>query len=153
MARRRWRICRLTTLHEGGGPVLEQVPAVGDLQRPRSAFVGPLAISAAAVATDDLDIGMRGKPVRDGGALTVRQEVDGAATFEIADDRPIALALQPGEIVDADDADGGRRWCRAAPEQAQQSVGAHRHGEALGEPFAGAAAKHEGDRVGERVET
>ncbi len=95
---------------------------------------------------------MLGEPVRDGGALAVRQEVNGAAALEVADDGSVALALQPGEVVDADHANiGRRRWCAPA-QKAQQGVGAHRHGQAFGEPFAGSAAEHEGDGVGEPVE-
>jgi hypothetical protein len=68
--------------------------------------------------------------------------------LEVADDGSVALALQPGEVVDADHANiGRRRWCAPAQE-AQQGVGAHRHGQAFGEPFAGSAAEHEGDGVG-----
>ena len=62
----------LHALDKGGGGVLQQVPAVGDLQRLRSALGGPLAIATAAVAADDLDAGMRCEPVPHGAALPIR---------------------------------------------------------------------------------
>ena len=83
----------LDGFHEGGSGVLEQVPTIGNLHRPGGAFVRAFATSAAAVAAHDRDLGMACEPVRDGGALPIRQEIDGAATLEVADDRSIALAL------------------------------------------------------------
>jgi len=100
----------------------------------------------------DLDVGMSGEPGGDGAALPVRQEIDGAATFEIADDRSIALALEPGEIVDADHPNGRWRRCCPPAQEAQQRVGADRYREAFGKPFSGTAAEHEGNRVREHVE-
>ena len=96
---------------------------------------------------------MGGRPVRDGAALPVRQQIDGAAALKIADDRSVALALQPGKVVDADHANrGGRRSC-TPPQEAQQRVGADRHGESFCKPSSRTAAEREGDRVDEHVET
>ena len=61
---------------------------------------------------------MSSELVGDGAALPIRQEIDGAAAFEIADDRSVALALEPGEIVDADDADGGGHQSCAPTQEA-----------------------------------
>ncbi len=142
----------LRALDEGGHGVLQQMPAVGDLYGLGSALGGPFAIAAAAVAADDLDAGMGGKSARNGATLPIRQEIDGAATLEIADDRPVALTFLPSEIVDADDTNIGRPRCRAPAQEAQQRVGAHQHGEASGDSFSGTAAEGKGDRVGEDVE-
>ena len=95
---------------------------------------------------------MGSEPIRDAATLPVRQEIDGAAMLEVADDCSIALALQPGEVVNADHANIGSRQCHAPPQEAQQRVGADRHGEASSEPFSGTAAEGEGDRMGEHVE-
>ena len=47
--------------------------------------------------------------------LRVQKHIDGAAALEIADDGSISLALELGEIVDADHADVRRRgWCAPA---------------------------------------
>ena len=89
---------------------------------------------------------------RDGDALPVRQEVGGASAFETGDDRAIALALEPGEVVNANHADVGWRRCRAPAQEAQQRVIAHRHGQAFGKPLPGAAAQREGDGVAKDFE-
>ena len=50
--------------------------------------------------------GMARKPRFNGGWMTIRQEVDDAATLKVADDGAIAPAMLPREVVNADD--GGR---------------------------------------------
>ena len=139
-------------LDEGGRGVLEQMPAAADLQGSGSALGGPLSEATATISAHDLDARMGREPSRDGATLPVRQEVDGASAFEIADDRAIALALEPGEVVDANHADVGWRRCRAPAQEAQQCVNAHRHGQAFGKPLPGSAAQREGDGVAEDLE-
>ena len=101
------------------------MPPVGDLHRLRSALGGALAIATATVAADDLDAGMGREPVRDSATFPVRQEIDGAATLEVTNDRPIILAIQLGEVVNAEcehrmatvprAAAGGAAACRRRP--------------------------------------
>ena len=128
------------------------MPAVADLRGLGCALGGPLSEATATITAHDLDARMGCEPGRDGATLPVRQKVDGASTFEIADDRAIALALEPGENVDANRADVGWRRCRAPAQEAQQRVNAHRHGQAFDKPLPGPAAQREGDGVGEDVE-
>jgi hypothetical protein len=143
-------MCRLTPSTKAAVAFFSKVPAIGDLQRLRRALGSSFAKTAAPIAAHDLDVGMGGEPVCDGTALPVRQEADGAASLQVADDRSTALAPQPGEIIGPDHANiGRRRWC-APPQEAQQRADAHRHGKAFGEHFGGPAAEREG--VGEPVE-
>ena len=128
-------------VEEGRAGVLQQVPPIGDLQRLRRAFGDCLAIAAAAIPAHDFDAGTLGKPGGDRASLPVRQEIDDLARLEITQDRPVTLALAPSEVVDADNLHAGRRWRRAPAQDAQQRVGADRHAQPIGKPFARAAAK------------
>ena len=96
-------------LDKRGRGVLEHVPAVADLQGPRSTLGGPLVKAAAAVAAQDLDAELGRKPVCDSAAFPVRQQINGALAFEVADNGSVTLALEPREVSDADDAHVGRR--------------------------------------------
>jgi len=84
---------------EGRADILEQVPAVGDLNCLRNGT----AIAAVAVASDQLDLRMGTQPGFDRGRLAIRQQIDHAAPLQIADRRSVALSLAPGPVVDADD--------------------------------------------------
>ena len=142
----------LYALQERRADVSKQMPSVGDHQRLRRALRSPLTVSAATVAANNFDRGMSREPIRHGAAFPIRQQVDRAAALEIADDRSIALPLQPSEIVDADHTDIGRCWRCTPAQKTQQRVGAHRYGQAFCEPFSGPAAEHESDRMREPVE-
>ena len=54
------------------------------------------------VARYDLDARPFGEPCRDRASIPVRQDVDDAVPLEITDDRPVAVALLPRPVIDAD---------------------------------------------------
>lgn len=83
---------------------------------------GRLTVTAAAVPRHDLDPRVVGKPTLDGRDLAVRQERQDLPSFEIADDRPIAVVAAEGPIVDADDARPFRRADGAPTYDSEQSV-------------------------------
>ena len=66
-------------LDESGRGVLEQMPAVADLQGLGSDLGGPLSEATATISAHDFDARMGREPSRDGAALPVRQEVDDAS--------------------------------------------------------------------------
>jgi hypothetical protein len=57
--------------------VSQQVPAVGDLDRIPGTLPRTIGIGAAAIATDDLNTGMRLKPCGERRSLRIRQQIDG----------------------------------------------------------------------------
>ena len=77
-----------------------------------------------------MEMTLPGKPCLRHRRLSVGQQSDGSASFQIADDRSITLIAAPSPIVDADHC----RWdeTRASPpsHDAQQCVVAHRQHEA-----------------------
>lgn len=80
---------RLVALHDAAqrlGGVDQEVPTVGDLDRARRAGAGRLGAGAGPVAADHGDARVGGEPVPHRRGRPARQEVDGAAPLEVADD-------------------------------------------------------------------
>ena len=97
-------------LHDGeerGTGVLHQVPSVGYLDGVRATLGGSLDVACATIAGDDADRGVRGEPGGDCCCLAIRQDVDDATLFQIADDRAVAVAALPGPVIDPH-----HPWCR-----------------------------------------
>ena len=85
---------------KGLAGVLHQVPPVGDLhgvgKRPRRRQ----RVSASSVACDHLDLRLGGEPGLGCGRLPVRQQANGAAALQIADERAVAMISLPRPVVD-----------------------------------------------------
>jgi hypothetical protein len=81
----------LDRAEKGSARVFHQMPAVGDLHSFRSALGRRLHKPSPAVAGDDGDGWVLGKPFSDGRGLPVGQDVDDPPLFQIADDRPVAM--------------------------------------------------------------
>ena len=94
---------------EGGGGVLEQMPAVGHLPRLGCRLRSRRAIAGAAVPADDPNLPVLLQPGHDRVALPIRQDVDDRAPFQIDDDSAVAVAAPPREVVDADHRRRGSR--------------------------------------------
>ncbi len=112
-----------------------------------------IGVGTGAVRSHDLDPGMPLQPVGHGGGLAVGQQVDDLATFQIAQDRAVALTAPPGPIIDAEHA-----RCAvclrgsATSHEAQQRVGADRQAEAPRQACAGFTAERETEVVLEVAE-
>jgi hypothetical protein len=102
------------------------MPTVGDLHCLRQGLGRSLAISAATVTGDDRDRGMRSEPRLGGRGLTIRQQGDYPAPFQVADDDGVPVIAPPGPIVNANDLERVSRWTTAASDHAQERVFAHR---------------------------
>src|SRR5574340_1102011 len=68
-----------------------QVPAVGDLHRFRRSDAGSLRTGPGPVAADDPRAGVLTQPPGEGGALPVRQQVDGTVRSALDQDRAVDL--------------------------------------------------------------
>ena len=67
------------------------------------------------VARDHRDLGESGQPRLDRSSLPVGQQIDDPALLQIPQQRAVALATLPGEIVDAKDVDGTGQRQRHPP--------------------------------------
>jgi hypothetical protein len=63
---------------------------------------GSLAVTAAAIAGDNFDLGMIREPSLECCDFAIRQQRYDPPPFEITDDRPIAMISANGPIIDAD---------------------------------------------------
>ena len=140
-------------LHQRLRAVAEQMPSIRDLDRPGGAATHTIGIGTGAVTSHDLDAGMPLQPVGHGGGLAVGQQVDDLASFQIAQDRAVALTAPPGPIIDAE-----HSRCAlclrgsATSHEAQQRVGADRQAEAPRQACAGFTAERETEVVLEVAE-
>lgn len=125
--------------------VLEKMPAVGDLRCIGSTATGAVSINASAIASDDFDARMTFQPSRDRVGISVRQQIEDAVAFQIADDRSVALPLAPGPVDDADHPRRVRRLEPGCADHPQQRVAAYRHGEFARQARAGFTADREAD--------
>ena len=126
---------------KGGAGVFHQVPPVGDLNRVRTALSRGLTVTGAAVACDHGDRRMPCQPGRRCRGFPIRQDVDDASPFQIADHRPIAVPPLPGKVIDPD----GTRFLgwldSTTPDDAQQGVIAHGQQQALCEALSRSATQ------------
>lgn len=80
------------------------------------------AISASTVTGDYCDRGMSSEPGLSGRGLTIRQQGDYPAPFQVADDAGVPVIAPPSPIVNANDLGRVRRRAAAASDHAQERV-------------------------------
>ncbi len=84
------------------GGVVHEMPTIGDLDCVGKRLGDGLAVSAAAIARHDRDVGMAAQPVLRRCLLAVSQKRDRPAALEVANGRAVAMIPPPGEVADAD---------------------------------------------------
>ena len=121
-----------------GQPTLEhlphvgqQVPAVGDLRRPRRAQDDAARVLGRAVAGDHLDPRPAPQPVGQHLGGPVGEQVQHAAALQVHQDGAVRAPLAHRPVVHAHDARRLLLGQRQAPDQTQHRVRARRHGQAL----------------------
>ena len=125
---------------QGLAQVAKEVPAVGDLHGIRCTLPDGVSIGAGAVASDDLDPAVTPQPSRERAGLAVGQKIDDPIALQVDQNGSVGLAAPPGPVIHSQHARRRRQRRHRAMNQAQQSIGAHRHGQALGKAGAGLAA-------------
>jgi hypothetical protein len=103
------------------------MPAIGDLRGQRKRLGCRHGIPAAPIARDHADLGLAREPGLRRGRFAVRQQGDGPAPLEIANERAVSLIASPGPVIDADDGRRNDRLPTAPPHDPQQRVVAHQH--------------------------
>jgi hypothetical protein len=78
------------------------MPAICDLNRLRERFLSRESVTAAPIARDDGDLWLAREPCLCRRRFAIREQRNRFATFEIADDRPVALVASPCPVVDSD---------------------------------------------------
>jgi hypothetical protein len=127
------------------GQVVDQVPAVGDLDRLGRTIAGAFRIGAGAVPGDERDAGMRPQPGGKTAAGAIREEIDGVVTLQVDQDRAVREALVDRPVVDAKHGWHRPRDFGRLAEEPQQRVGTDGH-PALGRhPRARLAPERDGE--------
>ncbi|MDA9424968.1 hypothetical protein XH97_23015 [Bradyrhizobium sp. CCBAU 53380] len=98
------------------------MPTIGDLHSVRKGLCCGFAIPSATIAGDDRDRGMRSKPGLGGRRLTIRQQGDYPAPFQVADDTGVSVIAPPGPVIDADDLERVGWRTAAASDDTQERV-------------------------------
>ena len=106
------------TAFEGFSGVDEQMKAVSNLRRLRRAQTGASGIVAATVTANDLNLGMLTAPGGKGLLGTVGQQINDAMPFQIEQNRARAMTPSEGEVIHAQNRDGGNTGQRRLVEQA-----------------------------------
>lgn len=117
--------------------ILEEMPAIGDLDGAWCAFPPPFGILLGAISTDDPR--MRTKP--GGEVLRGRpvQQIDGTVPFEVDEDCAVAASLPSCPIVHAEDSNLKWIWIRGEsnqPTKARRAAGGFEHVGQSGTGFA-----------------
>ena len=95
---------------EGFGQVLQQVKAVGNLDRVWGTWPGAVCIGSGPIAGDHADAGIGLQPSGHGLGLTIRQEGECSTPLEINHDGPIGPTLPNGPVVDPEHVGGAHVW-------------------------------------------
>src|SRR5215831_7371884 len=112
-------------IEEGSTGVLHQVPTICDLHRVRQRLCRGFAISSTAVTGYDRDRGISSEPGLRGRGLTVRQQRDNSAPFQIADDAGVSMIASPGPVINADNPERVSRRTATASDHAKERILAH----------------------------
>jgi hypothetical protein len=92
-------------VEKGTTGVLHEVPAVGNLDSVRERFGDGQGIAAATVAGDHGDLRLAAEPSLRRSRFSIRQQSNGLAPFQVANDRSVALVSTPRPVVEPYD-----RW-------------------------------------------
>jgi hypothetical protein len=128
-------------VEKGRAGVLDEMPAIGDLDSVGRRPLRRQGVGAAAIACDDRDAGPLPQPRFRCRGFPVRQQRDRLAAFEITDQRAVPKIASPGPIVDADHRWRSRLGQAATSDCAQQCVIADLDLDALGQSGCGSAAE------------
>src|SRR5246500_5575235 len=128
------------------------MPAVGDLHRVRQGLCCRFAISSATIAGDDRDHRMSSQPRLCGRGLTIWQQGDHPAPFQVADDAGVSVIAPPGPIINADNLKRVSRGTVTASDHAQESILTHRQHQPSREVCCRSTAKRQTEVMNDSVQ-
>jgi hypothetical protein len=121
---------------QGVHQILEQVEAVGDLDRLGRATTGTVGIELRTIAADDAHAWMLSEPGGESVSLALRQQIDGTMGFQVDQDGAVPIPFAEGPIIDAKDPRGWPVRERSLANEAQQGGWASRVPQSVDEPCA-----------------
>jgi len=93
--------------------ILQQMPAIGDLDGLRGSLARTVRVGTGAIPADDLHSEMIEEPPGERRGLAPQQEVDGTMRLHVHEDRPVGPPFAPTPIVHAENLGrAGVRQCR-----------------------------------------
>jgi hypothetical protein len=128
------------------------MPAVSDLHSIRDAFGGSLFVTSATIPGDDGDRRVFRQPRGHRRGLTIRQYVNDLSPLEITENRPVSMTALPGPVIDTDDTGCLRPRCQLTPDNAKESVFAHREEQASCKALPRSAAQREAEMMNQPLQ-
>jgi hypothetical protein len=95
---------------------------------------------------------MSSEPGLGGRRLTIRQQGDDPASFQVADDAGVSVIASPGPIINADDPERVSWRTATASDHAQERVFAHRQHQPFCEACRRSTAKRQSEVMDDRVQ-
>src|SRR5206468_9316854 len=142
----------LNGVKKGATSVLHEVPAVGNLDGIRERFGCGQRVAAATVAGDHGDLWLATEPSLRCGRFAIRQQSDRLASFQIANDRSVALVSPPRPVVDPHDRRRCKRRTTAPSDDTKKGVVAHRKHQSPSETRRRAAAQSKPEVMDDIIE-
>ena len=139
-------------IKEGPTGILHQMPTICDLYRVRHRLCRGFAISSTTVTSYDRDRRMSSEPCLGSRGLTVRQQRDDSALFQIADDAGVSVIAPPGPIINADNPERVSRRRATASDHAKERILAHRQHKPFCEACRWSSAKRQTEVMDDRVQ-
>jgi hypothetical protein len=142
----------LNGIKKGTTGVLHEMPAVGNLDGIRERFGRSQRVTTASVAGDHGNPWLATEPSLRRGRFAVRQQGDHFASFQVANDRSVALVSPPRPVVDPYDRGRCKRWAAASSDDTKKGVIAHRKHESPSETCRRAATESKPEVVDDIIE-
>ena len=128
---------------QGSAEIAQQVEAIQDLAGLRGADSRALGEHLGAVTSDNGNVGMPMQPSRDALGGAVGQKIENRVPLQVDEHGAVAAAAPPRPLIDTDHARFGMGRQRSGPDEAQERVAAHGHGQTLRQPGCRLAAESE----------
>jgi hypothetical protein len=119
--------------------VLQQVKAVGHLNRRRRSLPGTIGIRFGAVARDDLHARVVAEPLCEGVGVSITEERDRPPPLQVDQDRAIRVTFPERPVIDAKDRGRRKARQRLTAHHAQEGVPTHPQAPALAQAYTGLA--------------
>src|SRR3954469_17252388 len=128
------------------------MPAICDLYRVRQGPCRSFTISSTAVTGYDCDRGMSSEPGLGSRGLTVRQQRDYPAPFQVADDAGVSVIAPPSPIINANNPERISLRAGTASDDAQERILAYRQHQPFCEACCRSSAKRQTEVMNDRVQ-
>ncbi len=140
-------------IEEGMAGILHEMPAVSNLIGMRQAQADRLAIAAAAVTRDNLDLRLCRQPRSGRCRFAVRQQRNRPSPLQIAHDGAVAMIAAKGPVIDADHMRRGMSGASTPPDRAQQRVITRQKAEPLHKSLGWTTSESKSEVIDQAIES